>query len=260
MISTINWLYSVNEYRNPFTPDLDNVSNNVLTWLPLDVVINDATIASEVDPTTYIRWKFFEQDLTQVGTTAELTSSDTEDRDTVNGTLTAATAVDLTEAHLASTTYGTALSGKHATVATSYECGTTPEVDLHVAGARTSSYSPTTSNKFVGFGHGASTTDQTVADVLWPTSGTFKYVAVEFVAYASDLPHNIIFGLLINGAESDISFTEASTADTSRQFTLDTSTTAAIAAGQKVCWFFRRSHGTGTATFAAIFTVGFIAD
>ena len=251
------------EYINPFSHDRDNVVLNVLVYPALATTLTDIAIKCTADPITWIRWKCLHYNLTQYGATAQLSSPDLTTLATVDGTWPASdTGAYLDDGRCALFQFGSALAGEYAGASFHYFAPVNPDVEWHIAGDRNGwgAVSLSTSNKYVGFGKEDVVSTLSIAYTLWPVSGTFKFLTHDFVNYASSLPHNVLYGLLIDGVETNFAYTHASVGTTARHWLRDTTTAQPISAGSKVCFYARRSHATGTCTFGGILTMGFIPD
>jgi hypothetical protein len=254
-------------YVNPLSHDRDNIKQNVLVYPALATTLTDIAIKSTADPITWIRWKCLrgsmDADLTQYGATAQLSSPNLTTLATVDGTWPASDTGDYyDDGRCALFQFGSALDDEYAGASFHYFVPVNPDVEWHIAGDRDGwGANPlATSNRYLGFGKEDIVSTLSIAYTLWPVAGTFKFLTFEFVNYASSLPHNVLYGLLIDGAESNFAYTHASIGTTARHWLRDTTTAQPISAGSKVCFYARRSHATGTCTFGGILTMGFIPD
>lgn len=235
--------------------------NNVRTWLPQETDIHEATARCTTALTTTQRYDMeFQVALTLEGSQLQLTSatgSGQSVRGTVNGTLpkflTDASAAS-PERHLVSILEQNGAPNQDVRFGFSYNVPDAEDVAWFAAGDSDSNLILAGTDRFIapewsGTGAGGgSTTTQSVSQVTWPATGTFKYFLVRYISSASDF--SLFFQ--VNGADVVTLACPTSTA----AFKADLTTQAPVTAGQPVNFRYVRTSGAST-TVAFIVLFGF---
>jgi hypothetical protein len=139
-----------------------------------------------------------------------------------------------------------------------YEYVAFPAMSFYHAGIDFGTCSFGASDSFAPFGflntNSAETTEDHVK-VPFPLTGTFKRIVVAWKGLAASTTVEVC--LRKNGVDTAFLFTLAATSPTSNwQATVDTTTTLAVTAGDKLDWRIKRTAGAGT-SFNIIIGLGF---
>lgn len=227
--------------------------NGARAWLPLATTVSEGTGNCTTALTSTQRYDMdFQVALVTTGSLLQLTSA-TGAGLSVRGTMGATLPKFVTDAtvtspqrHLASILKQNTPPNQNVRFAFAYNVTDAEDVAWFAAGDDASNLILTSpaADRFIAFewsgtgAGGGSTTTQSVSQVPWPATGSFKYALCRSI---STDPFTL--ALQVNGADV---ITLSCPASATGVFTSDATTQAAIVKGQPVNWRYRRTSGSNT--------------